>query len=96
MLGRDDWGPEDMDTGWAIGLGIGTLIVVVVVVLLLLMIRGATRAAEKAEAILDALLDARDNTEGLWRLDTTNRTAGRIVEAAAKTRRHLAAGASRS
>ncbi|CAN5202159.1 hypothetical protein BH20ACT3_BH20ACT3_02660 [soil metagenome] len=84
-----------MNSGWVIGLGVGTLIVVVVVVLLLLMIRGATRAAEKAEAILAALHDARDNTEGMWRLDTTNRTAGRIVEAAAKARRHLATGGSR-
>lgn len=85
-----------MTTGWAIGLGVGALIVVVVVILLLLMIRGASRAAGKAEAILAALHDARDNTDGLWRLDTTNRTTARIVEAASQARRHLAAGGGRS
>lgn len=85
-----------MTAPWVIGLTVGLVLVAVVVVLLVLMIIGASRAAEKAEAILAALQDARDNTEGLWQLDTTNRTATRIVEAATAARQHLATkGASR-
>lgn len=78
-----------MSAGWAIGLAVGAVIVLVVVVLLLLLIRGASATAEKAEAILAALHDTRDNTAGLWRLDHTNHTASRIVEAAAAARTHL-------
>ena len=80
-----------MTAPWVIGLTVGLLVVALVVVLLVLMIIGGSRAAEKAEAILAALQDARDNTEGLWQLHATNTTAGRIVEAAAAARMHLAA-----
>ncbi len=76
--------------GWVWGLAIGLVVVAVVVVLLVLMIIGASRAAAKAEAILAALQDARDNTEGLWQLDATSETADRIVAAATAAREHLA------
>ena len=79
-----------MTAPWVIGLTVGLVVVALVVVLLVLMIIGASRAAEKAEAILAALQDARDNTEGLWLLDDTNTTADRIVEAATAARVHLA------
>lgn len=75
--------------GWVIGFAIGGVVVLVVVVLLLLMILLARRAAEKAEAILAALEEARDNTAGLWQVDTTNTVAGRIVEAAGQARAAL-------
>ena len=79
--------------GWVLGWLIGAAVVVVVVALLLLMIVAASKTAAKAEAILAALGDARDNTAGLWQLDVTNQVAGRIVEAATAAREHLAAKA---
>ncbi len=75
--------------GWWLGWAVGTVVVLVVVTLLVLMIRGASAAAGKAEAILAALGDARDNTEALWRLDATNEVALRIVAAASAAREHL-------
>ena len=76
-------------SGWAIGFAIALLVVVVVVVLLLLMIVGARNVAAKAEDILAALYDARDNTAPLWRLSATNATADRIVEGATAAREVL-------
>lgn len=78
--------------GWLVGYAIGTVVVLVVVVVLLLMIRGATRTAEKAEAVLAALNDSRDGTAGLWQLETTVSTAERIVAAAAEARASLTPG----
>ncbi len=72
--------------GWVVGYAIGVTIVVVVVVLLLLLIIGARRIAGKAEEILAALHDARDNTAGLWAVADTNAAAERIVAAAATAR----------
>lgn len=79
--------------GWVLGWAIGAVVVAVVVVLLVLMISGASRTAAKAEAILAALQDARDNTEGLWQLDATNQVADRIISAATAAREHLASTA---
>lgn len=78
--------------GWILGYLIGAVVVLVVVAALLLMIRGARQTAEKAEAILAALNDARDGTAGLWRLGATVKTAERIAEAAADARRSLTPG----
>ena len=79
--------------GWILGYVIGAVVVVIVVVLLLLMIRGARRVAGKAEAIVGALNDVRDNTEPLWQLGATVKTAERIVAAAADARTSLTPGA---
>lgn len=76
--------------GWVLGWTIGLVVVAVVVILLVLMIIGASRAGAKAEAILAALQDARDNTEGLWQLDATSQVADRIVASATAAREHLA------
>jgi len=76
-------------SGWAIGFAIAAVVVVVVVVLLLLMIVGARKVALKAEAILAALYEARDNTQPLWRLPATNATAVRIVTGATAAREAL-------
>lgn len=78
--------------GWIIGYLIGLVVVVVVVGVLLLMIVGARRTAEKAEAVLAALHDARDGTAPLWELATTVTTAERIVAAAADARLSLSGG----
>lgn len=72
--------------GWILGYLIGGVVVVVVVAVLLLMIRGASRTAQKAEAILAGLNDARDGTAALWEVHTTVATAERIVAAAAAAR----------
>jgi len=80
-------------SGWILGYAIGAVVVVVVVVVLLLMIRGASRTAEKAEAVLGGLNDARDGTAGLWQLGATVSTAERIVAAAADARTSLTPGA---
>lgn len=82
-------------SGWVIGFAVGAAVVVVVVVLLLGMIVGARRAAAKAEAILAALHEARDNTLPLWQLVDTNATATRIVEAATAAREALEGKAAR-
>lgn len=74
---------------WILGYLIGAVVVAVVVVVLLLMIAGARRTAEKAEAILGGLHEARDGTAGLWQLGTTVSTAERIVGAAADARAGL-------
>lgn len=79
-----------MTASWLVGLGVGLVVVLLVVVLLILMIIGAGRAADKAEDILGALYEARDNTAGLWLLGDTKRAATRIVGAAATARAHLA------
>ncbi len=76
--------------GWVLGYIVGAVVVVVVVVLLLLMIAGARRTAEKAEAILAGLYEARDGTAPLWELQTTVAAAGRIVTAASAARGELA------
>ena len=78
--------------GWILGYIIGGVVVVVVVTLLLLMIVCARRTAEKAEAILAGLQDARDGTAGLWQLGATVTTAERIVAAAADARNSLTPG----
>jgi len=74
---------------------IGAGVVVIVVVLLLMMIRGATKAAEKAEAILGALDEAQVNTAALWEVDTTNQVADRIVDSATSAREYLQSTAAR-
>lgn len=78
--------------GWILGYIIGVVVVAIVVAVLLLLIRGARRTAAKAEAILAALQDARDGTQGLWELGTTVATAERIVAAAAAVRLALTPG----
>lgn len=79
-----------MSAGWTIGFALGAAVVLVVVVLLLLMIAGVRAAALKAEAILAALHAARDNTQGLWEIERTNVTTGRILAAAIAAREALA------
>lgn len=75
---------------WIIGFIAGGAVVVVVALVLVVMIAEARRAAAKAEAILAALVEARDGTAALWALQDTRATAGRIVAGAAAARHALA------
>ena len=79
-----------MSTAWIIGYLIAGVIILLVVVLLLLMIRGARNAAIKAEAILAALHESRDNTAPLWETNNVNNAIERITEGAGVIRQHLA------
>lgn len=76
-------------SGWAIGFVIAAVVVVVVVVLLTLMIVSARNVAAKAEDILAALHEARDNTQPLWRVSDTNAAAQRITASAKGARQIL-------
>lgn len=78
-----------MSDGWYLGWGIGFVFVVIVVALLLLMIRGASRAGDKAESIVEAFNVAQENTAGLWNVDTTNRTIVSITSSARAAREYL-------
>jgi Sec-independent protein translocase protein TatA len=80
---------------WTIGFVVGGAVVLVVVIVLLLMIAGAKRIVSHAESILSSLEQARDNTQGLWALERTNREADRIVAAAATARERLEGGGER-
>ena len=82
-----------MSTGWVIGYLVGGVLILVVVVLLLLMIRGAHKAAVKAEAILAALEESRDNTAPLWAVNDVNSAIERITAGAGAVREHLASKA---
>ncbi len=79
-----------MSAGWVVGYTVGGALIAVVVVLLLLMIRGARRAAVKAESILTALEESRDNTAPLWAVNDVNNAVERITDSAAAVRGHLA------
>ena len=85
-----------MSDGWYLGWGIGLVFVVIVVALLLLMIRGASRAGDKAESIVEAFNVARENTAGLWNVDTTNRTIVDITSSARSAREYLESTAGES
>ncbi len=79
--------------GWVLGYLIGAVVVVVVVAVLLMMIAGARRVAAKVEAIVGALHEARDGTDGLWEVGATVTAAERIVAAATDARTSLTPGA---
>ena len=75
---------------WVIGYIAGGAVVLVVALVLIVMIMSARRAAARAEAILEALVEARDRTNALWALADTRTAARRIVAAAASARQGLA------
>lgn len=76
-------------TGWWIGFIVGIALVVVVVALLVLIIRAAGDIADVAENATAALVDARDRTEVLWQVATTNEVAGDILAGAQQARKAL-------
>lgn len=79
-----------MSAGWVVGFLVAAVVVVLVVILLLLCIRWAHRAAVKAEAILQALHDSRENTEALWAVNDVNAAVREITDHAGGIRQHLA------
>lgn len=81
--------------GWIIGYIVGTGVVAVVALLLVLLTREAARVAAKAEAVLAALTDARDGTEGLWRLHATTSALSRLTTTAGAARESLPGGGRR-
>ncbi len=80
----------EMSTGWSIGFFIAAVITVLVVVLLLLCIRWSHRAAVKAESILSALQESRENTEVMWAVKDVNTAIRDITDHAGGIRTHLA------
>ncbi len=87
---------NEATSGWIIGWAVGLAAVALVVLLLVLLIRGASRAANKAEAIVAAFNEARENTAGLWNVDTTNRTIADITSSARAAREYLESTAGQS
>ena len=85
-----------VSAGWITGWAIGLAVVALVVLLLVLMIRGASQAAIKAGSIVAAFNEAQDNTDGLWNVDTTNRTIVDITSSARAAREYLESTAGQS
>jgi hypothetical protein len=76
-------------TAWYVGYGLALVVVVLVVALLLAIIMTARRITAVAEDITSTLHVARDRTEALWRVGTTNQVAGEILETATVARKTL-------
>ncbi len=75
--------------GWWVGYGIGAVLVIVVAALLLVIIATARAIAATARDITRSLAEARDRTEALWQVSTTNQVATEILRDAAAARRSL-------
>lgn len=76
-------------TGWYIGYGLATVVVLLVAVLVLAITSTARRIADVADDITSTLNVARDCTEALWQVATTNRVATDILDTATAARKTL-------
>jgi hypothetical protein len=92
LLAGPRFGEPDV-TGWFVGLSIGFVIVLVVVIVVGSILALATRIGVEARAAMEQLELARDNTQGLNELATTNETL-RSILAGARTARHTLEGGS--
>lgn len=72
--------------GWYVGIAVGVAVVLVVVAVVLLLIQVAVQIRRQAGMAVAALEDARTNTQPLWDVATTNRTATAILEGAIRAR----------
>lgn len=72
--------------GWYLGIAIGVVVVLIVVAVALLLIQVAARIRRQAGLVVAALEDARANTQPLWDVAETNRTAKGILEGAIRAR----------
>lgn len=72
--------------GWYVGIAIGVVVVVVVVVVVGTIIFLAARIARQAQMATEALQAAEKNTNALWQVNVTNRTALAILEGAQRAR----------
>lgn len=77
--------------GWLIGYIIGVAVVLVVAVLAITLILQARKIGNQAGLILEALIEARGNTQGLWEVDKVNRSL-ESVHLSARTARAVLAG----
>lgn len=75
--------------GWYIGYGLAIVVVLLVAVLVLAITSTAGRIADVADDITSTLGVARDRTEVLWQVSTTNRVATDILETATAARKTL-------
>ncbi len=81
-----------MLTEWVIGYVIGVVVVVIVVVLATILILQARKIASQASDIIAALDEARENTAGLWEVDSVNRSLENTRDAARTARMVLSGG----
>lgn len=72
--------------GWYLGIAIGVVVVLIVAAVALLLIQVAARIRRQAGMAVAALEDVRDNTQALWDVATTNRTARSVLEGAIRAR----------
>lgn len=79
-------------TGWWVGYGVGVLVVLIVVVVVVAIIVTARKIGDVAEDATRSLALARDRTEVLWQVATTNRVANDLLEGATKAREALGGG----
>jgi len=76
-------------TGWAVGYAVGAVVVAAVAVLLILLILTARRIAAVAADASRGLASARERTEILWEVHTTNLVASDILQLTSDARRRL-------
>jgi len=74
---------------WTIGWIVAAAVVLVVVLVVGTIIYLASRIRDQLAQILQALTEARDNTQALWEVQTTNQLAKEILEAARRARAAL-------
>jgi hypothetical protein len=72
--------------GWYVGIAIGVAVVIVVVIVVGTIIFLAARIAKQAQMATEALNAAEANTNALWQVNVTNRTALAILDGAQRAR----------
>jgi hypothetical protein len=78
-----------MMIGWYIGFVLAAVVIALVAVLLLAITATVKKIAVVAEDITGTLVVARDRTEVLWAVGTTNRVATDILDTAVAARKAL-------
>jgi hypothetical protein len=76
-------------TGWLVGYVLGAVVVVAVAVLLVLIILTARSIAAVAGDATRLLVQARERTEVLWQVATTNQVAADLRDGAVQARKAL-------
>ena len=76
-------------TGWWVAWAITGVLVIVVAALVLIVIRTALAIAHMARDATETIALARDRTNAMWQVSTTNAVAKSILEGAVEARRAL-------
>lgn len=76
-------------TGWWVGFAIGGAVVAAVAILVIAIIVTAVQIGTVAEDATRALVEARDRSEALWTVKTTNQVATDILDGARAAREGL-------